>query len=1146
MRLKVFAVVLLAVGIVGSMFVIPVAEAAPPQPHNFYGFARDSGGLALPSGGRITTFIDGVDYSNATFIYNAAGAYDVDVHGNWMTSLFEPNTPEVMEGGGIADAVMFVQGDMTTTGRVFTANRPWGLPTPGTAEPLDITLAVNQPLALLKVRSITVRPADLGTQYIYVGNPSGSSVDLTTGNYFLQKDTSGGFSGPRHPLTGASPGVVGPGGIACVDLTSWDIGGTTLAPTGDTLKLVWDNPGGSGFGGSDVIVDRVEYNQTAGGLIYQIGEPTNTIMSDAAMSPLLGREIRRNAAFDDTNNNFNDFSDQVETGRCGVNTQPSVTLLSPVGGEDWTGGTLHTISWWMDDAEDSFLDYVVEFNDGVSGYVPIGSGSGVAVNPPPLPPLTLNWPVPSIDILDAMVRVCVVDSGGLSACDPSGPFIIDSTGPDITVTTPPDLDPSASVDTDIVINFDEGMNQGPTTPAVTIVPPIGTDNRFWDPGPPYTMLTINPDLPLASFQLYTVTVGCAARDDSDTGNAPQGCPLNPPSFSFTTGGVINNPPLATLMTPSGGEVWSGGSQHDITWTMIDTESATLWWWLNYSTNGGVSYPNVIASGSGPDGPQTQTHTWNPVACVNELDARVQLQVSDGTLGATRSSPNFEIDCTAPTVVSVFPANLASEVPITQNVVVRFSEAMDTDATNGSISFSRPTTGLVFTWSQTTVPRDTVTISHNDFTRCPPPYVVQISTLATDDSDPGMALGAAYSWEFTTVCAPTVTVTTPAGGERWTCGTPHAIGFTLSETVPNAWVNLSLNGGADGFSTLLDGPVSRLAGTTTITENMPSQDTSNAMIRVQAADATFLVGSGTSAAFTIDCTPPEVLSSDPANAQANVPLTGVFTITFSEDMDPTSACTAVTVSPAAWTGSAACTWPTPDVLQVSHDKLRAGRSYTLTVGTGALDASDPGLNLDPQYTATFTTTATTGLTAVVTGPATAETGTQVTFDGTGSDPAPGAVITYTWEVRNPSGATVSNASGGETFPRTFDAAGTWTIVLWVTDAAGNSASDQVTIEITAGGQIDFFSQYWWLLLIVIIAVIGGLLFFLLGRRRKKEPEEMPEAVPPESVETVPPAAPRAAPPAAGTSAGKPATKECKNCGTILKATDSECFMCGAAV
>ncbi|HYS72230.1 MAG TPA: Ig-like domain-containing protein [Thermoplasmata archaeon] len=300
---------------------------------------------------------------------------------------------------------------------------------------------------------------------------------------------------------------------------------------------------------------------------------------------------------------------------------------------------------------------------------------------------------------------------------------------------------------------------------------------------------------------------------------------------------------------------------------------------------------------------------------------------------------------------------------------------------------------------------------------------------------------------------------------------------------------------------------------------------------------------TSPIFWIDATAPLVSNSTPAAAATGVDVSAPFTIIFSESMDRISANGSISLSPGTWTLT--FTWSANSkTVTVDHTPaLATDTQYLLSVGTSALDASDPGNFLGTAYQASFHTSTAAAVTANAGGPYTGHVGDTITLDGSQST---GAGLNYTWAI-------VRRGGGGSAFvygqrpTYTFTAEGVYDIGLVVRDSSGNVDTDTTTATISAAQQpSDFLSQYWWVLLILIIAIVAALLFLVMGRRRKKEeaPGEQTPAAPsrPPSRPAAPP--PRAAPVAGTTAQGaKPQTRECPSCGTIVDVTDTECFMCG---
>ncbi|MEE9505856.1 MAG: PKD domain-containing protein, partial [Thermoplasmata archaeon] len=185
---------------------------------------------------------------------------------------------------------------------------------------------------------------------------------------------------------------------------------------------------------------------------------------------------------------------------------------------------------------------------------------------------------------------------------------------------------------------------------------------------------------------------------------------------------------------------TGGVAHDITWTMSDDDTleADLEVWLNYTS--ATAGDGTIA------GPLTglTTYAWTPTCPMDADDVAVVIGVYDGEMQyATDISTNFTIDCTAPTVLDKTPANAATDVALDAEIVVNFSEAIDT--LDWTITPDPGGWGTAV-WTADAM---NVTLSHSaDFAESTE-YTVNVTVLTTDASDPGNALAAVYSFTFTT-------------------------------------------------------------------------------------------------------------------------------------------------------------------------------------------------------------------------------------------------------------------------------------------------------------------------------------------------------------------------------------------------------------
>lgn len=98
------------------------------------------------------------------------------------------------------------------------------------------------------------------------------------------------------------------------------------------------------------------------------------------------------------------------------------------------------------------------------------------------------------------------------------------------------------------------------------------------------------------------------------------------------------PPVVAVLSPNGGENWDAGSTHDITWAATDNFGVTAVD-LEYSSDGGLTWPLVIAAGLA----NTGAYSWTlPVG--NDPQSRVRVTAHDaaGHAGSDVSDGDFGI------------------------------------------------------------------------------------------------------------------------------------------------------------------------------------------------------------------------------------------------------------------------------------------------------------------------------------------------------------------------------------------------------------------------------------------------------------------------------------------------------------------------
>jgi len=119
--------------------------------------------------------------------------------------------------------------------------------------------------------------------------------------------------------------------------------------------------------------------------------------------------------------------------------------------------------------------------------------------------------------------------------------------------------------------------------------------------------------------------------------------------------TVDNLPTIDLTSPDGGEIYAGGSAQNIQWNMNDfwTPHNQLVVDLYYSSDGGATYPNTIATGLTGYAASPCTYVWDPLPVVDNTQMRILAVVTDtDTLtDADNSLGDFEIDSTAPAPAS---------------------------------------------------------------------------------------------------------------------------------------------------------------------------------------------------------------------------------------------------------------------------------------------------------------------------------------------------------------------------------------------------------------------------------------------------------------------------------------------------------------
>ncbi len=190
---------------------------------------------------------------------------------------------------------------------------------------------------------------------------------------------------------------------------------------------------------------------------------------------------------------------------------PDVRLLFPLGGERLTGGAVHTVEWIAAD-EEAMLQARLELSlDGGVTFPLRLADYGAS----PAGLVRVDLTLPAVDAANAVLRVTLTDSLGLTAEVRTAPFVLDATPPALASASPEDGATEVSPLADLVLAFSEPIDPTSLAGALTVTPALRDPVIAWSA----TMDAVR--ISHAAVRLgKTVTVSLnGLRDASRPGNA---------------------------------------------------------------------------------------------------------------------------------------------------------------------------------------------------------------------------------------------------------------------------------------------------------------------------------------------------------------------------------------------------------------------------------------------------------------------------------------------------------------------------------------------------------------------------------------------------------------------------------------------------
>ena len=322
-----------------------------------------------------------------------------------------------------------------------------------------------------------------------------------------------------------------------------------------------------------------------------------------------------------------------------------------------------------------------------------------------------------------------------------------------------------------------------------------------------------PNAPTTTGLIQVTAVDAAGNATSDNSNT---------TFSI----VDATQPAVTVNTPNGGENWSVGSVQNITWTATDNVNVTAID-INFSADNGNNFSAVAAGQS-----NTGTFAWTVPSTVTST-AIIQVIARDaaGNVAADSSNSTFVIsepDTTAPLVNLTAPNG--GEIwgsGSSQTILWTATDNVAVSAINLSYSLNN---GNTFTTIATGETND------GEYQWTVPNSVSETAIIRVTASDTSGNQATDQSNNIFAIrdeTAPSVTITSPNGGEAWTVGSTQIITWVANDNLGVSQVDIyySANGGTT-FAPVAIGETNDGS----YSWSVPTTPTDTGVVRIIARDA----------------------------------------------------------------------------------------------------------------------------------------------------------------------------------------------------------------------------------------------------------------------------------------------------------------------
>ncbi|NJL70623.1 MAG: hypothetical protein HC888_02885 [Candidatus Competibacteraceae bacterium] len=305
------------------------------------------------------------------------------------------------------------------------------------------------------------------------------------------------------------------------------------------------------------------------------------------------------------------------------------------------------------------------------------------------------------------------------------------------------------------------------------------------------------------------------------------------------------PPTTSLTSPNGGEVWAAGSSRAITASITGTITG---WQLDYSTNGGSTWTMIYGIST------TNTsvnYLWTvPNSVSSTCKVRITVNYTGGSV-TDASNANFSITDNTLPVVTALDVSSAS---IIQGGSVTISYSATDNVGLSKVELYRapggstpPTTGWVLVKSNSA----SGTSTSSSFTDSPPLGTYWYGVTVYDTSNNKGEAPSSWLKKVIVSAAPTVTLTSPNGGESWAAGSSRTITASCSGTITGWQLDYSTNGGSTW--TMING-ISTTSLPSSYNWTVPSAPSSTCRVKLTLLYSGGSVSDTSNANFTIQSPP----------------------------------------------------------------------------------------------------------------------------------------------------------------------------------------------------------------------------------------------------------------------------------------------------